>query len=55
VHQEIKVVRVTLKAPYRPDRVLPDTEVTAILATEPHPPAQWHSLTQHNPKLSRMP
>ena len=50
VHQEIKVVRVTLKAPYRPDRVLPDTEVTALLATEPHPPAgeepvEWLLLT----------
>jgi len=50
VHQEIKVVRVVLKAPWRPDRVLPDTEVTALLATEPHPPAgeepvEWLLLT----------
>jgi hypothetical protein len=50
VHQELKVVRVTLKAPARPDRQLPDVEVTAILATEPHPPAgeepvQWLLLT----------
>ena len=50
VHQQIKTVRVTLKAPSRPDRVLPDTEVTAILATEPHPPAgeepvEWLLLT----------
>jgi hypothetical protein len=34
----------------RPDRVLPDVEVTAILATEPHPPAgeepvEWLLLT----------
>jgi hypothetical protein len=39
VHQHIKVVRVTLKAPSRPDRTLPDITVTALLATEPHPPA----------------
>ncbi|MCP3911319.1 MAG: IS4 family transposase, partial [Actinomycetia bacterium] len=50
VHQELKVVCVTLKAPYRPDRVLPDFEVTAILATEPNPPAgeepvEWLLLT----------
>jgi hypothetical protein len=39
VHQQIKVVRVTLKAPARPDRTLPDVSVTALLATEPDPPA----------------
>ena len=50
VHQQIKTARVTLKAPHRPDRILPDVEVTAILATEPHPPAgeapvEWLLLT----------
>jgi len=50
VHQELKVVRVTLKAPTRPDRRLADVEVTAILATESHPPAgeepvEWLLLT----------
>ncbi|MEA3274672.1 MAG: IS4 family transposase [Pseudomonadota bacterium] len=50
VHQQLKTGRVTLKAPYRRDRVLPDVEVTAILATEPHPPAgeepvEWLLLT----------
>ena len=50
VHQQLKTVRVTLKAPYRPDRQLPDVEVTALLATEPHPPAgeepvEWLLLT----------
>ena len=39
VFQQLKTVRVTLKAPGRPDRILPDVEVTALLATEPHPPA----------------
>jgi len=39
VHQQIKVVRVTLKAPSRPDRTLPEVTVTALLATEPQPPA----------------
>jgi hypothetical protein len=39
VHQQIKVVRVTLKAPARPDRTLPEVTVTALLATEPRPPA----------------
>jgi hypothetical protein len=50
VHQQLKTVRVTLKAPYRPDRVLPDVAVTAILATEIDPPAgedavEWLLLT----------
>jgi hypothetical protein len=39
VEQEIKVVRVTLKAPWRPDRTLPEVTVTALLATEINPPA----------------
>jgi len=39
VHQQIKVVQVTLKAPSRPDRTLSDVTVTALLATEPQPPA----------------
>lgn len=39
VEQQIKVVRVTLKAPWRPDRTLPDVTVTALLATEVNPPA----------------
>jgi hypothetical protein len=39
VEQQIKVVRVTLKAPSRPDRTLPDVTVTALLATEAHLPA----------------
>jgi len=30
---------VTLKAPARPDRTLPEVTVTALLATEPQPPA----------------
>lgn len=50
VHQQIRTVRVTLPAPRRPDRILPDVEITAILATEPHPPAgeapvEWLLLT----------
>jgi hypothetical protein len=50
VHQQIKVLRLTLPAPRRPDRKLPDVEVTALLATEPHPPAgeqpvEWLLLT----------
>jgi hypothetical protein len=39
VHQQIKAVRVTLKPPARPDRTLAEVTVTALLATEPHPPA----------------
>jgi hypothetical protein len=38
VSQQIKVVRMTLKAPSRPDRTLPDITVTTLLATEPDPP-----------------
>jgi hypothetical protein len=50
VHQQIRTVRVTLPAPRRPDRILPDVDITAILATEPHPPAgeepvEWLLLT----------
>lgn len=50
VHQQLKVVRVTLKAPARPDRSLVDVTVTALLATEPNPPAgedplEWLLLT----------
>ena len=50
VDQQIKVVRVTLKAPARPDRTLVDVTVTALLATEPNPPAgedplEWVLLT----------
>ena len=39
VHQEIRTVRVTLPAPRRPDRTLPPVTITAILASEPAPPA----------------
>jgi hypothetical protein len=39
VTQQIKVARVTLKAPSRPDRILSNVTVTGLLATEPHPPA----------------
>ena len=39
VHQQIKAVRVTLKAPSRPDRTLAEVTVTALLAFEPNPPA----------------
>ena len=50
VHQQIKAIRVTLPAPHRPDRTLPEVEVTALLATEPQPPAgeepvEWLLLT----------
>ncbi|WP_058555441.1 IS4 family transposase [Thiohalocapsa sp. ML1] len=50
VHQQIKAVRVTLKPPPRPDRTLAEVTVTALLATEPHPPAgedplEWLLLT----------
>jgi hypothetical protein len=43
-------VRVTLKPPPRPDRTLAEVTVTALLATEPHPPAgedplEWLLLT----------
>lgn len=44
VHQQIKVVRVTLKAPPRPDRNLPEVTVTALLATEAQPSTEEESL-----------
>ena len=44
VHQQIKVVRVALKAPQRPDRNLPEVTVTALLATEAQAPANEESL-----------
>jgi hypothetical protein len=50
VRQQIKALRLTLPAPRRPDRKLPDVEITALLATEPHPPTgeepiEWLLLT----------
>ena len=50
VHQQIKALRLTLPAPRRPDRKLPEVTITAILATEPHPPpgeeaVEWLLLT----------
>jgi hypothetical protein len=50
VEQQLKAVRVTLKAPRRPDRRLSDVTVTALLATEIDPPAddepvEWLLLT----------
>ena len=50
VQQQIKVVRVTLQAPSRPDRTLPEVTVTAVLASEAQPPAgelplEWLLLT----------
>jgi hypothetical protein len=44
VHQQIKVVRVTLKAPARADRTLPEVTVTALLATETQPPGDEEPL-----------
>ncbi|MFB1486478.1 MAG: IS4 family transposase [Thiocapsa sp. C3-sup] len=38
VTQQLKAVRVTLKAPARPDRTLPEVSVTALLAEEIDPP-----------------
>jgi hypothetical protein len=50
VEQQLKAVRVTLKAPRRPDRALSDVTVTALLATEVNPPpgedpVEWLLLT----------
>jgi len=50
VHQQLKSVRITLKAPSRPDRTLSEVAVTAILATEINPPhgeepVEWLLLT----------
>jgi hypothetical protein len=39
VHQQIKRVRVSLKPPARPERILAPVTVTALLATEANPPA----------------
>jgi hypothetical protein len=44
VEQHLKIVRVTLKAPWRPDRTLADVTVTALLATEANPPADEEPL-----------
>ena len=44
VEQQIKAARVTLKAPSRPDRTLPDVAVTVLLATEINPPADEEPL-----------
>ncbi len=48
VEQQIKVVRVTLKPPWRPDRTLSEVAVTALLATEVHPPVgeepRWRAM-----------
>ncbi len=38
IEQTIQVVRITLKAPHRPEGKLPDVEVTAILAKEKRTP-----------------
>ena len=50
IHQQIRVTRVTLKPPPRPERKLPEVEITALLASEPNPPAgeapvEWLLLT----------
>jgi len=50
VHQQIRVARVTLEPPSRPERKLPEVQITALLATEPNPPAgespvEWLLLT----------
>jgi len=45
ISQTLQAVRVTLKAPYRPGKVLPDVEVTALLAQEEHPPAGEEPIT----------
>ncbi len=50
VTQQLKAVRVTLKAPARPDRTLLEVSVTALLASEINPPPgetplQWLLLT----------
>jgi hypothetical protein len=47
---EVRAARVTLRAPWRPDRILPDLSVNAILAREINPPAddvpvEWILLT----------
>jgi hypothetical protein len=50
VHQQIKSVRVSLKPPARPDRILAPVTVSALLATEANPaadedPLDWLLLT----------
>ena len=40
VEQQLKAVRVTLKAPHRPDRRLSEVTLTALLATEIDPPTE---------------
>jgi hypothetical protein len=50
VQQELRVAEVTLKAPHRSDRTLPDITVTAVLAREINPPkgekpVEWLLLT----------
>lgn len=50
VTQQIKVARVTLKPPARPERTLPPVTITALLASELDPPAgedplEWLLLT----------
>ncbi len=50
IHQQLRVARVTLKAPHRSDRTLADIEVTAVLAREVDPPKgeeplEWLLLT----------
>jgi hypothetical protein len=50
IHQQLRVARVTFKAPHRSDRTLANSEVTAVLAREVDPPAgeaplQWLLLT----------
>lgn len=50
VVQTLRALRVKLRPPYRPDRKLPEVEVTAILASEEEPPngvapIEWLLLT----------
>jgi hypothetical protein len=47
---EVRAARVTLRAPQRPDRVLPEVAVNVVLVLEPHPPpnepaVEWMLLT----------
>jgi hypothetical protein len=50
VKQRLKMVRVALKAPWRPDRTLSDATVTALLTSQINPtegdePVAWLLLT----------
>lgn len=50
IHQQLRVARVTFKAPHRSDRTLANIEVTAVLAREvdppkPEEPVEWLLLT----------